>query len=211
MVRLNKHGFTLMEILVVVSIIAIMATLATVSWQTITNRGKQDGAYAEMKQFSTAETWAHNDTGIFWSFRDLVSPTLPERFAYDTVSPWGGPLGPRLADLGMVLETAQWHGPYISLQNMEKKLDEQGNPVDPWGHPYQLILLMDTSSTFMMNPTGIPVTAMILSTGLNGWPEYAIDTVDASQSFYRYRPLTDAEISARPPAKRKRDDLMLFF
>lgn len=211
MLRIHKRGFTLLEVLIVVAIIAIMATLVTVNWQTVTNLGKKDATYGELKQFSTAETWAHNDTGIFWSFRDLMSPTLPDRFVYDTTSPWGGMLGPRLADLGINISTTQWHGPYMALQNMNRKLDALGNPLDSWGNPYQLILLVDTSSTFMMNPVGIPITAMILSYGQNGWPDYAIDTIDAGQALYRYRELTDGELQARPPAKRQRDDLMLFF
>jgi prepilin-type N-terminal cleavage/methylation domain-containing protein len=211
MLRKNNAGFTLMEILIVVAIIAIMATLATLNWQNVQNRAKRDAAYAELKQISTAETWAHNDTSIFWSVKDLMSQTLPERYAYDTVSPWEGPIGPRLAEIGISLDTALWHGPYLSLQSMEHKLDAQGNPLDPWGHQYQLIFLLDTSSTFMMAPSGIPNTAAVLSFGQNGWPEYAIDTVDAAQAIYRYREITNDELQARPPAKRLRDDVILYF
>ncbi|MFB3897077.1 MAG: prepilin-type N-terminal cleavage/methylation domain-containing protein [bacterium] len=212
MIRKNYAGFTLMEILIVVAIIALIASMATLSWQRVINIAKEGVANAEMKQLSTAETWAHNDTGIFWSYKDLMSPTLPDRFAYDTASPWDGPLGPRLIDppLNISLNTAQWHGPYLA-ETILKKVDAQGNPLDPWNQRYQLILLVDTSSTFMVNPTGIPVTVMVICYGKNMVPEYAIDTIDATQGIYRYRELTDAELNTRPVSQRQRDDLKLLF
>jgi prepilin-type N-terminal cleavage/methylation domain-containing protein len=210
MIRKNNAGFTLMEILIVVAIIALIASIATLSWERVINSAKEGVANSEMKQISTAETWAHNDTGIFWSIKDLMSPTLPERYAYDTVSPWEGPLGPRLVDIGISVDSAKWHGPYLA-ETILKKVDAAGNPLDPWNHRYQLILLVDTSSTFMMNPTGIPPTAMVLSYGKNLVPEYVIDTVNSTNLMYQYRELTDAEINARPVFQRQRDDLKLLF
>lgn len=210
MIRKNYAGFTLMEILIVVAIIAIIASIATLSWKRVMDTAKEGVANAEMKQIATAETWAHNDTGIFWSIKDLMSPTLPDRFIYDTTAPWGGIQGPRLVEIGISVDSSKWKGPYLA-ETILKKVDSEGNPLDPWNRQYQLVLLVDTSSTYMMNPTGIPITAMVLSNGKNLVSEYAIDTIDTAQALYRYRELTDAELNARPTFQRQRDDLKLLF
>jgi prepilin-type N-terminal cleavage/methylation domain-containing protein len=240
-------GFTLMEILVVVSIIAIMATLATISWQTVTNRGKTGAAYEEMRLLATAETWAHNDTGVFWNFRNLTSPNLPAKDAYADFLGGSVPL----VQLGITINSTSWHGPYLSTQVAEKKFFEgdnvvdalgneypitawqilpvfkKGDPCDGWGNPYRLVLLRsDTSASYMVNstglfivnPTDIPITAMIISNGPNGWPEYVVEEVDPATSTYRFKQLSLSEISdsgspyyRANPAKRTVDDLIYLF
>lgn len=233
-------GFTLMEILIVVSIIAILATLATVNWRMIQDRSRIDATYGEMKNMVTAETWAHNDTGMFWGFRDLSSPNLPQKDVYANFM-WGGLT---LVQRGITIDSTQWHGPYLSLQAVAKKmfgygtdtsiLDAFGNrhgmtdweilpsfiigdPVDNWGNPYRIVLLRaDTTENFMVNTTGIfavnPTDSPATAMIISNGPNaWPEYVIEPVTGSFRYRQLTEAELNSRPFNKRQRDDIYILF
>jgi general secretion pathway protein G len=103
----KRHGFTLIEVLVVISIIVLLAGL-TISRMTNVLSGSQ-------VQVVTLFVNQTMKTPLFAYSMNLGHyPTTEEGLQALVVPPSG--------------KTDRWRGPYI---------DGKTIPLDPWGHPYQ--------------------------------------------------------------------------
>lgn len=75
--RANKHsGFTIVELLIVVVIIAILATITIVSYNGTQNRAKTDKGAAGANSLGKKVLAAHSIGGLFPSYCSLATNTL---------------------------------------------------------------------------------------------------------------------------------------
>jgi len=171
----GNKGFTLLEILIVVSIIAIMASLNMINWKTVTDRSKRTAVTAEIREYANNEGIARGDTGLFWKLQDLQALSMPTSDAY------GRPVNVDNNAASITVNTTLWKGPYLSLQktasqNGQSRFDAEGNPVDLYGQRYQLALLkIQDNNTTLMNTSNFDATSkpdicMIISYGLDKVP-----------------------------------------
>jgi prepilin-type N-terminal cleavage/methylation domain-containing protein len=68
MLRKNKSGFTLIELLIVMAIIAVLVTLAILSYRTIQMRGRDAQRKANLNQLSKALEVFYADHGFYPSW-----------------------------------------------------------------------------------------------------------------------------------------------
>ncbi|GIX07124.1 MAG: type II secretion system protein GspG [Candidatus Poribacteria bacterium] len=107
--RRNDRGFTLIEILVVITILGVLAAVVTPTVFRRVDQARQTKALLEIQQFSNALQQYAIDNGDY--------PTTEEGLRALAVQPEG-------------LDT--WQGPYL-----RGILDANGNvKPDPWGNPY---------------------------------------------------------------------------
>ena len=103
-------GFTLVELLVVVAILGILASLIAAGAQAARRRGAVTKAKSTIAALETAIAMYHGDMGAY---------------------------PPSSASLVTALEQdpgdADWGGPYMEFKEDELK---DGQLLDPWGHPY---------------------------------------------------------------------------
>lgn len=105
--RALQHGFTLLEILVVLVIIGLLAGLVGPRLLSQVDRGKNTTAEAQIKMLKSSLETMRLDLGRF--------PTTEEGLEFLVTAP---------ADPAL---RARWVGPYL-----DGKI-----PLDPWGNPYQ--------------------------------------------------------------------------
>lgn len=105
--RILQHGFTLLEILVVLVIIGLLAGLVGPRLLSQVDRGKVTTAEAQIKMLKSSLETMRLDLGRF--------PTTEEGLTLLTTAP----VDPQVR--------ARWVGPYLDGQL----------PQDPWGNPYQ--------------------------------------------------------------------------
>ena len=164
-------GVTMIELLVVLAIIAILATIAVGQYEGSVTRAKIAGAFAEVRQIeqaceryrldvgqyppsSSSGTWtvgatalAQDPTGTGCGFMTLV-------LQHSLSGNASAPIDPR------------WKGPYLNLDR-EQFGDLQSNPItattplamiqilDPWGNPYRYLRFDDYLA---MGGTELPAT-----------------------------------------------------
>ena len=107
----TQHGFTLVELLIVMAILAILGGLVTAAAQNARKRGAATKAKAAIAALETALQMYQLDLGGY---------------------PASGNTG-LVTALATGPGSSDWHGPY-----MEFKQDElsDGAFLDPWGKPY---------------------------------------------------------------------------
>ncbi len=114
--RLRREtGFTLLELLIVVAVIAVLSAVATINFLQATGRAKRTVAKSFMAELETAISMYKIDTGHYppderasVSLREALSP-VPE----DPI--WKDP---------------EWTGPYLEFK--ENEVNEAGELLDPW-------------------------------------------------------------------------------
>lgn len=115
----KKKGFTLIEILVVISIIGLLSTLAMVSLNFARDRAKETKALHDIDSLKTAIKLLENDTGE-WPGHQLVE---------EVTSSGSNEIWDFTGDSAGIASTdglfAGWSGPYMAII-----------PVDPWGNNY---------------------------------------------------------------------------
>jgi general secretion pathway protein G len=103
----SREGFTLVEILVVIIVIAILATLVAPNVFQHVGRAKDTTARAQMEMLGAAVDAYRLDNDQY--------PTTEQGLAALNTRPTAGPV-PR-----------DWRGPYLKKRDV---------PLDPWGKPY---------------------------------------------------------------------------
>lgn len=103
----GRDGFTLVEILVVIIVIAVLATLVAPNVFQHVGRAKDATARAQMEMLGAAVDAYRLDNDRY--------PTTEQGLAALSTRPVAGP-APR-----------DWRGPYLKKREV---------PLDPWGRPY---------------------------------------------------------------------------
>jgi prepilin-type N-terminal cleavage/methylation domain-containing protein len=184
--RLTQQGFTLMEILVVVSIISILSTLGVLNWKNVIDRSKRTATMDEVREYGQHEGIARGDTGIFWRLQDLQMATMPNEDVY------GRQINSEKG-FSINVDSTLWKGPYLSLQKTagsdnRKRFDAQGYPLDLYGNRYYVTLLkVEGSTTTLMDlATERPDITMIVSWGKDQRPGNAMSGISFSQKSAQY-------------------------
>ena len=105
--RRRRRGFTLIEVLLVLTILVIIASLAVVNYNRARRGAKMDAALLGIKALETPLELYANDVGNYPETNDGL-----EALVY--------------LPTGLTDET-KWNGPYL----------KRSVPLDPWGNPYQ--------------------------------------------------------------------------
>lgn len=110
----RRSGFTLMEVLLVMAILIILASLVTVGYQQIRRNTQADGAKAQIKQLEQACNLYLGDVGqLPTSLQDLRQP--PQGAGADK---WRGPY------LDQEVPKDPWSNNYV----LEQSTDNFNNP-----------------------------------------------------------------------------------
>lgn len=171
MFRLNR-GFTVLELLVVLAIIGVLATVVIISSEDGREKGKIAAARSQLVNVRTGIYLLYSDTkkipgGCPLGDRNNIETNLDDpRAGLHTAPPLyagGGDCRWLQADID------RWNGPYITT------------PIDPWGRPYQY----DPDYVQYRNCPDIPeepITQAILSLGRDGIT-YSCDDVIVPMSY----------------------------
>jgi general secretion pathway protein G len=104
--RHAQDGFTLIELMVVILIIGLLATIVVQNLRSATDKAKRVKAQADISQIKSALDRYYLDAGSY--------PTSDQGLPALIAAPSGSNNDPK-----------DWGGPYI-----------ERIPLDPWGHPY---------------------------------------------------------------------------
>lgn len=149
----KKHGFTLVELLVVMAIISILAAIAIPNVQQWIRKGRAVRAQAEITNIDLAITKLLSDAGRS-SLKDIVNQSEVENIVGDTMDNWT----PAMFDDAVTVYT---EAIYAILRKGRAVLDPDGDGVtdplfnaevvrnlgtsymselsrDPWGNLYQI-------------------------------------------------------------------------
>ena len=176
----NKQGFTVVEMLVVLIVIAILSGIIMIVVTGKTNDAKYVQATADLDAFRTAITLYQIDLGNFPPSTDpSASPTIV----------YGNAVLLKALTVSMSGSASNtsplWRGPYIDIKKMRLTTDEKVI-LDPWENPYSYIVYSDytaqqdwmtsiSSNIYFgtYNSNGVdtyenPLTYQIFSMGKNG-------------------------------------------
>lgn len=165
---MKKRGFTVIELLLVIAIIGVIASLAVVMVREAKGKSQNAKAAADLKAFQTAIAILQADTGKWPNGCPPESTANPEIFLDQ---PQAGLVAqPAIGDQGggctwTAEDLAKWKGPYVSVTK------------DPWGHPYYF----DPDYSIYLNcPAQTPeaLTVAVLSFGATGYPTTLYDCDD---------------------------------
>lgn len=106
--RPAPHGFTLIEVMIVLFILVVIASAAVVATQTFLQQSKQRAAELFIKNMKTPLDMFQLNVGRY--------PTTEES------------LGALLAPPSSLADPSKWEGPYV---------EENVKDTDPWGNSYQ--------------------------------------------------------------------------
>ena len=118
--RTPSKGFTLVELIVVISIIGILTSVVLPRLSGAREKARVALAQVELSQISTAFNIHHDDTGVYPNSADSFCRTDPGSSNETDLSVAAGSL------VSNGLSLSGWNGPYVS------------QAVDPWGNPYYL-------------------------------------------------------------------------
>jgi len=129
-------GFTIAEVLISLSIIALLASVGFSSMKSATDRARAVRAIAEMDQISSVITFLRHET------KERIRDILPAAGEYDCpecpcriTDRQAVPLDPNLKNIQNTDECAvRWENTLAAFKNNGFPLDGFGR--DPWGSPY---------------------------------------------------------------------------
>ena len=124
---MKEKGFTLIEILIVIGIIGVLASVILGNVNTAREKGMTAKVKSELRNIRTAIALLADDTGKWPNGCPIGSSTNPEVALDDAQA--GIKERPSAGDQGdgciwTASDVANWNGPYMDT------------PVDPWGNSY---------------------------------------------------------------------------
>lgn len=119
----RNHAFTLVELLVVITIIGILATIIIVSYAGVKEKARKSKARGEVSAFVVAVKMMKQDTGEY--------PNHLNSFCEENIVGGGGftteyPVSDAHVGLLQQGTFSNWHGPYM-----------EAITEDPWGNDYK--------------------------------------------------------------------------
>lgn len=145
----KPRGFTLIELMVVIAIISVLATLSMGIISVVGNQNRIAAANADIQRLSLALQQYFQHAGRFpptsEDHRDnyVMYGALTGDTNHDGVYTPG-------EDGDIPRNHRYWRGPYVQLDRA--KTDEKGNFLDPWGEPYRYLENRTEAPRFEVNP-----------------------------------------------------------
>ena len=100
--RINRPGFTLVELLIVIIVIAVLAAIAIPKFVNSSARSKEASLHADLKLVRNAVELFHNDTGGYPALlSDLSATTAPASGKDSTGAAYS-------------IVATNWKGPYVA-------------------------------------------------------------------------------------------------
>ncbi len=152
--KVNRSGFTLIEMIIVATLLSIMSAMATISIFTAMEEARKKATTAECRQVATAVSFANTDLGFFpklcfllYSYDNLMSTITGAQQIPTAQFEYHGMLVNNLTQRLMKNWTRS--SPYLAgnfKHQVEMRLPgATGNayrwPGDQWGNPYVLYLM----------------------------------------------------------------------
>ena len=98
----RRSGFTLVELLIVIIVIAVLAAIAIPKFVNSSERSKESSLHADLKLVRDAVELYHNDTTAYPStLADLAATAAPAA-------------GVDSSGAALTIVAANWHGPYLA-------------------------------------------------------------------------------------------------
>jgi prepilin-type N-terminal cleavage/methylation domain-containing protein len=101
----HKYGFTLVELLIVIIVVAVLATIAIPKFANSSQRAKEAALRDTLAIIRSAGERCEQDTGAVVEMPDLISKVAP------TEGKRHGQMGSLWADVP--IDPATWNGPYL--------------------------------------------------------------------------------------------------
>ncbi|MHB8635907.1 MAG: prepilin-type N-terminal cleavage/methylation domain-containing protein [Fimbriimonadaceae bacterium] len=100
--RINRPGFTLVELLIVIIIIAVLAAIAIPKFVNSSERSKEASLHADLKLVRDAIELFHNDTGGYPAVLTDLSATAAPSSGKDSTG------------AAYAIVATNWKGPYLA-------------------------------------------------------------------------------------------------
>lgn len=159
MKRNKKNGFTIIELVITISIIMILMSLAIPMAGNAKVKARQAKAKAEVAALETALSAYYGDMGTY----PTDSPTATHESDNSVIIKH---LSGRTDGTGAydttITNNADWNGPYMEFDSDDIK---NGKFVDPWGNAYQIDVALDSVINDGNPPTNNAFSFDIKSTG----------------------------------------------
>ena len=123
----KQSGFTLMELLVVIFIIGVLTSIATVSLRNATEKAKIARAQADLNALAKGIDLLCDDTGRLPSNEDHEVHSCFTCEEFDKPAMMDECMAGLGCNDGYMADFPGWRGPYVSYV-----------PLDPWGRQYWL-------------------------------------------------------------------------
>jgi general secretion pathway protein G len=102
----RSHGFTLMEVLLVLAILVILGTLAATNFQKVFSSAKEDAAKNQLNEFKTPLSIYQMDVGVYPDQNQGLQALRVAPADVDAAK-WRGPY------LGTDIPSDPWDHPYV--------------------------------------------------------------------------------------------------